>query len=111
MTAHLLPALQLHLFPKSVIDVHLLVLESDLPTNVLATGLTVASAAIADAGIPMYALGVGTTESWQTGGGESAVALGVLPAIGKLSGIWLSGEVDVDSACDVSRAEVQANHR
>ena len=34
---------------------------------------------------------------------ESAMAgLGVMPALGKLSGIWLTGEVDVDAACQVS---------
>lgn len=81
-------------------------------TNVLSAGLTVASAAIADAGIPMFALGVGTTLS--RGDDQSLVdpesnpeqaariVVGALPAIGKISGVWLSGEVDLDSACEVS---------
>jgi exosome complex component MTR3 len=113
LTSHLLPALQLHLLPKSAIDVHLLILESDVLPNVLSAGLTVASAAIADAGIPMFALGVGSTLSRMDGEnlvdpeneteeGDATVALGVMPAIGKISGVWLSGEVDIDVACQVS---------
>jgi exosome complex component MTR3 len=40
--------------------VHLLVLEADSDAAVLSAGLTAASAAIADAGIPMNALAVGS---------------------------------------------------
>lgn len=113
LTSHLIPALQLHLLPKSALDVHLLILESDILPNVLSAGLTVASAAIADAGIPMFGLGVGSTMSKMDGEmsvdpeageeeGEATLALGVMPALGKFSGIWLSGEVEVDEACLVS---------
>ena len=35
-------------------------------------------------------------------GGQAVIALGVMPAVGKISGIWLSGEMDVDQASDVS---------
>jgi len=115
LTSHLLPALQLHLLPKSALDVHLLILESDILPNFLSAGLTVASAAIADAGIPMFGLGVGSTASRKEGEllvdpeageeeGEATLALGVMPALGKFSGIWLSGEIDVDEACQVSKA-------
>lgn len=115
LTQHLLPTIRLHLLPKSSIDVHLLVLESDAVSNVLSAGLTVASAAVADAGIPMSALGVGTviakheeglildpsrSEEMMAGG---VVSLGVMPALGKISGVWMTGEVEVEEACLVSR--------
>jgi exosome complex component MTR3 len=60
LTNLLLPALRLHLLPKLSVDVHLLVLEADGDAAVLSAGLTAASAAIADAGIPMSALAVGS---------------------------------------------------
>jgi len=60
LTTLLLPALRLHLLPKLSVDVHLLVLEADSDAAVLSAGLTAASAAIADAGIPMSALAVGS---------------------------------------------------
>jgi exosome complex component MTR3 len=112
LASHLLPALQLHLLPKSALDVHLLILESDILPNVLSAGLTVASAAIADAGIPMYSLGVGATVSkadqticvdpeTEEEEGTATVAVGVLPALQKLSGVLLTGDVDVDEACQV----------
>jgi exosome complex component MTR3 len=44
----------LNKFPKSVIDVYLLVLESD--GSVLSSAINVASLALADAGIDMYDL-------------------------------------------------------
>lgn len=91
----------------------MLILESDILPNVLSAGLTVASAAIADAGIPMSALAVGQTTSivddnrlvdpeTEEEEGQAVIALGVMPAVGKISGIWLSGEINVDQASDVS---------
>jgi ribonuclease PH len=59
LTQLLLPTLQLHLLPKSSLDVYLLILESDTMAGVLSAGLTVAGAAVADAGIGMWGLGVG----------------------------------------------------
>lgn len=61
LTQLLLPALRLDLFPKLSIDVHLLVLEADSDAAVLASGLTAACAAIADAGIPLTGLVVGSS--------------------------------------------------
>lgn len=105
--------MQLHLLPKSALDVHLLILESDTVHNVLSAGLTVASAAIADAGIPMFALGVGSTVGKQgdkmlvdpeavEGDLSATLALGVLPALGKVSGVWMTGEVGVEEVLQVS---------
>lgn len=56
----LLPALRLHLLPKLSVDVHVLVLEADTEAAVLSAGLSACCAAIADAGIPMSGLAVGT---------------------------------------------------
>ena len=118
LTTHLLPALQLHLLPKSALDVHLLILESDSIPNVLSAGLTVASAAIADAGIPMNALGVGVTvcktekemlvdPDEDEGNGEGTLGIGLMPAVGKISGLWLDGEMEVEDAILVRRPSLE----
>jgi len=114
LTQHLLPTLQLHLLPKSSVDVHLLVLESDTISNVLSAGLSVASAAIADAGIAMSGLGVGTVIAKDDKGNmmldpmsqeedtaETLVSLTIMPALGKMTGIWMTGEAEVDEVCQV----------
>ncbi|CAD6572835.1 MAG: hypothetical protein TREMPRED_000640 [Tremellales sp. Tagirdzhanova-0007] len=127
LTQHLLPTLQLHLLPKSSIDVHLLVLESDTIPNVLSAGLTVSSAAIADAGIAMSGLGVGAVIAKEANGrmildpisGEEAVAegvisLGIMPALGRVTGIWMTGEMEVDEACqliDTATSASKDTHR
>ncbi|EJT50668.1 putative exosome complex exonuclease 1 [Trichosporon asahii var. asahii CBS 8904] len=60
----LLPALRLDLFPKLSIDIHILVLEADTDAAVLSSGLTAACAAVADAGIPLTGLVVGSLVSY-----------------------------------------------
>lgn len=80
--------------------------------------MTVSSAAVADAGIPMNGLGVGcvVTRLGSEGGrevvvdpskeeegqGDASVCLGVMPALGKLTNVWFTGEAEVEDACDVS---------
>lgn len=60
----------------------------------------------------MYSLGVGATVSkadqticvdpeTEEEEGTATVAVGVLPALQKLSGVLLTGDVDVDEACQV----------
>jgi exosome complex component MTR3 len=102
------------LLPKSTVDVFLLVLESDTVAGILSAGLTVASAAVADAGISMGGLGVGSVISQQDGErlvdpskdeeqtSDGCITVGVMPALNKLTNLWLSGELDVDDACQVS---------
>jgi exosome complex component MTR3 len=114
LTQLLLPTLQLHLFPKSTIDVFILVLESDSLSNLLSAGMTVSSAAVADAGIPMSGLGVGSVvvskekellvdpSVEEEGSGEASVCLGIMPALGKVTDVWFTGEADVEDACLVS---------
>jgi len=124
--SHLLPALQLHTLPKSSIDIYLLVLQSESPSieSVLASGLTVCAAAVADAGIAMNGLAVGTVTSLSGTDADSAtnskriiqldpdglqaraadarVTVGCLPALDALSDVWVTGEVTVDNLISVS---------
>ncbi|WVQ79847.1 hypothetical protein IAT38_001947 [Cryptococcus sp. DSM 104549] len=124
LTQLLLPTLLLHLHPKSTIDVHLLVLESDTTPNVLAAGLTVASAAIADAGIEMGGLGVGSVVAklWDEDKGKlvvdpsddegargASVTVGTMPALGKVTNVWLTGEVEVEEACEMIDKAIAAS--
>jgi exosome complex component MTR3 len=114
LTQLLLPSLHLHLLPKSSVDVYLLVLESDTLPSVLSAGLTVASAAIADAGIAMGALGVGAVISGEKDGlrvdptkqeeqdGDAILTVGIMPALDRVTNLWLTGETDVDDAVKVS---------
>lgn len=32
----------------------------------------------------------------------SCVSVGLMPAVDKVTGVWLMGDLDVDEACDVS---------
>jgi exosome complex component MTR3 len=96
------------------VDVYLLVLESDTLPSVLSAGLTVASAAIADAGIAMGALGVGAVISGEKDGlrvdptkqeeqdGDAILTVGIMPALDRVTNLWLTGETDVDDAVKVS---------
>jgi exosome complex component MTR3 len=114
LTQLLLPTLHLHLFPKSTIDVFILVLESDSLSNLLSAGMTVSSAAVADAGIPMGGLGVGSVVLKKEGellvdpsleeeaGGDASVCLGIMPALGRVTDVWFTGEAEVEDACEVS---------
>ncbi|WVR04800.1 hypothetical protein IAU60_001812 [Kwoniella sp. DSM 27419] len=121
LTQSLLPTLQLHLLPKSSVDVYLLVLESDTPTNVLSAGLTVASAAIADAGIAMNGLGAGSVVVNAKDGlildpseeeerdAHGKVLVGTMPALGKVTNLLLSGEASVDQACEMIEKAIAAS--
>ncbi|WRT64574.1 uncharacterized protein IL334_001506 [Kwoniella shivajii] len=136
LTQSLLPTIQLHLLPKSSIDVFLVVLESDTTTNVLSAGLTVASAAIADAGIEMYALGTSAVisstcsdtspgDGTGSGNGESILVLdpeeeeernstgkvlvGSMPALGKVTSIWFEGENGIDEVSEMIEKAIAAS--
>ncbi|WWD21685.1 hypothetical protein CI109_106171 [Kwoniella shandongensis] len=126
LTQSLLPTIHLHQYPKSSIDIYLVVLESDVLSNVLSAGLTVASAAIADAGIQMTGLGVGvggvyTSQEGEGGktlldpskeeekGAEGTIVLGSMPALGKVTNLFLTGEMDVDQACDMIEKAITAS--
>ncbi|WVQ75831.1 hypothetical protein IAR50_005464 [Cryptococcus sp. DSM 104548] len=114
LTQLLLPSLHLSAFPKAQLDIFLLVLESSSPASVLSAGLTVASAAVADAGVEMGGLGVGAVVAKLEEGrnvvdpskdeeSESRVraVVGGMPALGRITNMWLEGEVPVSEACDM----------
>lgn len=111
LTQSLLPALTLHLsqHPKSVTDIWLLVLQSESPSleSTLSAGLSVACAALADAGVALNGLGVGVAVAKTEEGiavdptGREAraagarVTLGVLPALDTLTDVWMTGQASV----------------
>jgi len=80
--------------------------------------MTVSSAAVADAGIPMSGLGVGSVvvskdkemmvdpSVEEEAGGEASVCLGIMPALGKVTDVWFTGEADVEDACQVSGCQM-----
>jgi hypothetical protein len=77
LTNLLMPAVHLHLLPKMSVDVHVYVLEGDSDASVLAAGLSAACAALADAGIPLSGLAVGSTVvsvRWRAGISSMTVA-------------------------------------
>lgn len=96
-------------------------LESESPSieSVLSAGLTVASAAVADAGVGMNGLGVGVVASSGNGDvgegrkvrldpdgveareAEARVTVGCLPALDRISDVWLTGECEVEELIQV----------
>ncbi|ODO08553.1 hypothetical protein L198_00283 [Cryptococcus wingfieldii CBS 7118] len=114
LTQLLLPSLHLSAFPKAQLDIFLLVLESSSPASVLSAGLTVASAAVVDAGVEMGGLGVGAVVAKLEEGrnlvdpskdeeaeSRARAVVGGMPALGKITNMWLEGEVPVSEACDM----------
>ncbi|KAL7419676.1 3'-5'-exoribonuclease [Cryptotrichosporon argae] len=111
LTQLLLPAVRLDTLPKSQLDIFLVVLEADSDASVLGAGLTVASAAVADAGVEMSGLGVGGVVSKlgleilvdpsadETRQAAGIVTTGFLPALGTVTNVWLTGELEIDDAC------------
>lgn len=96
-------------------DVWLLVLQSESPSveGTLACGLSVACAALADAGVALNGLGVGvgcalgaatgeekTVITDPTGSesrsAEARVTLGVMPALDTLTDVWMTGQASVE---------------
>lgn len=126
LTQSLLPVLTQHLshHPKSVTDIWLLVLESESPAleSTLAAGISVASAALGDAGIELVGLGVGVSSALTTtgnvvvvdpNGGESRSAaarmtLGVVPALDTVSDIWFTGCAKAEDVGRMVQAAVEA---
>lgn len=103
------PAVCLHKYPRSRIEVSVMVLENG--GSVLAHAITCASLALADAGIEMYDLVLGcslrqgggsyvvdpTSEeesSWSAGGG---LTLAFLPSLNQVSGLQSDGDMTVET--------------
>ncbi|WWC68152.1 uncharacterized protein I206_102075 [Kwoniella pini CBS 10737] len=122
LTQSLIPAIQLEQFPKSSIDIYLLILESDSTSNVISSGLTVASSAIADAGIPMNGLSTGSIvisnkngqilvdpEENEEKDQSGKLLIGVLPALGKLTNLYMEGELEIDQAIQMIEQAITAS--
>ncbi|KAL7416188.1 3' exoribonuclease family, domain 1-domain-containing protein [Mrakia frigida] len=110
----LLPALRLQLLPKSQLDVFLLVLESDGMEGVVSAGTTVAGAALAGVGgvVEMSGLVVGVSSatinsslhvdptSHESLIATSRVTLACMPALGKITNVWQTGEIEGEKAME-----------
>lgn len=91
-------------------DIWLLVLQSESPSleSTLSAGLSVACAALADAGVALNGLGVGVAVAKTEEGvvvdpvgtearkAEARVTLGVLPALDTLTDVWMTGQASVE---------------
>ncbi|GEM08073.1 mRNA transport regulator 3 [Rhodotorula toruloides] len=110
----LLPSLLLETLPKSQIDLFVTVLESDGWDNDLSIGVTAASVALAEAGIPMRGL-VTSCSAAVLATAKSAildptrdeavsssafVSLACMPALGTVTNVRLSGAVEPDLLSD-----------
>ncbi|CAF91679.1 unnamed protein product [Tetraodon nigroviridis] len=107
------PAVCLHRYPRSQIEVHLVVLENG--GSVLAHAVTCASVALADAGIQMYDLVLGCSlrqdgasfvadptyaeESGRAGPGgpRGGLTVAFLPSLNQISGLRSDGEMAEDT--------------
>lgn len=107
------PAVCLHKYPRSQIEVNLMVLENG--GSVLAHAITCASLALADAGIEMYDLVLGCCilqdgasyladpsygeESSRAsgGGGGGSLTVAFLPSLNQISGLQADGEMAEDT--------------
>lgn len=125
----LAPSVRLDLFPKSVVDVYVNVLEMDGQMATLAAAVTCASAAIADAGIDCMDTVTGSSAFLKEGQiyldpeeadegtpQEAQMMVAYLAALGELSEVYTRGSVDTGkstgfesllSACIDAAAEVR----
>ncbi|PVG04535.1 ribosomal protein S5 domain 2-like protein [Serendipita vermifera] len=101
----LLPAIQLHLFPKSSIDVFITVVENDGLESCIASASMVASTALADAGIEMLGMVVACCSTlngddvWldpvtaEVAASRGTLVLASLPALGTITNLWQVGQM------------------
>ncbi|KAG8971182.1 hypothetical protein FRB90_010582, partial [Tulasnella sp. 427] len=113
------PAIRLELFPKSVIEVFITVLETDGLEACVAAGATAAGAALAHAGIELIGIVAACSAALVAGTvwldptlAESELADGVvvvsgLPALGTVTNLWQTGRL---SAKNMIRAILGPNH-
>ncbi|KAK1797953.1 hypothetical protein P4O66_000486 [Electrophorus voltai] len=123
------PGVCLHRYPRSQIEVNVMVLEND--GSILAHAVTCASMALADAGIEMYDLVLGCSlrqdgdaclvdpdvleekGSWQSGYEENQgrVTLALLPNLGQVSGLQADGEMREDALPAAVRTCIDGCHK
>ncbi|CAL8292735.1 unnamed protein product [Boreogadus saida] len=104
------PAVCLHKYPRSQIDVNVMVLENN--GSALAHAITCASLALADAGIEMYDLVLGCSirqdgasylidptfleesgSNWASGENQGSLTVSFLPSLNQISGLQSDGEM------------------
>ncbi|XP_035275711.1 exosome complex component MTR3 [Anguilla rostrata] len=123
------PGVCLHKYPRSQIEVNVMILEND--GSVLAHAVTCASMALADAGIEMYDLVLGCSlrqdgdtylidptfpeesGSWVTSNGENqgSVTVALLPTLNQVSGLQSDGEMREDTLVEAVRVCIEGCHK
>lgn len=108
------PAIRLELFPKSVIEVFITILETDGPEASLSAAAVAAGTALAHAGIELIGLvsscsaALVNGETWlDPNAAESGIADGVvvvsgLPALASVTNIWQTGRLSTNQMARVS---------
>ncbi|KAJ3757854.1 3' exoribonuclease family, domain 1-domain-containing protein [Lentinula raphanica] len=101
----LLPSVQLEHFPKSTIDVFVIILEADGIEGCIASGVIAASTALANAGIDMYGLvtscaaAVIEADIWvdptqeESNTANGTLVLSCMPALGIVTNSWQTGRM------------------
>lgn len=109
----LLPSIRLELFPKSIIDVYITVLQNDGTEGCVAAGTVAASAALADAGVEMVGLVVSCAaavvgkEIWldptteESKRAEGTVIVSCMPALGSVTNTRQTGQLTVEQTMTV----------
>ncbi|XP_066569596.1 exosome complex component MTR3 [Amia ocellicauda] len=123
------PAVCLHKYPRSQVEVNVVVLEND--GSVLSHAVTCAALALADAGIEMYDLVLGCalrqdgptylldptfpeeSGAWAAGYGDNQgrVSVALLPSLNQVSGLQSDGEMGEDTLVEAVRACIEGCHR
>lgn len=123
------PGVCLHKYPRSQIEVNVMVLENG--GSVLAHAVTCASLALADAGIEMYDLVLGCSlrqdgathlidpkspeesGSWVADYAENqgSVTVALLPSLSQVSGLQSDGEMEEDTLVEAVRACIEGCHK
>lgn len=101
----LAPAVRLELFPKSIIDVFVIVIEADGTEGCIASGCVAASTALADAGIEMIGLVTSCSiaaidgDIWldptvqDASVAQGTLVLSCMPALGTITSVWQTGSI------------------
>ncbi|KAK9720288.1 3'-5'-exoribonuclease [Basidiobolus ranarum] len=107
ITQALAPSVRLELFPKSVVDIYISVLESDGIGSTVAAAITCASVALADAGIEMLDLVAASSGGFfqsqvmldctaiEEEQQQGSLILSYMPSLNEVTHIVLGGETEV----------------
>ncbi|KAI9140850.1 ribosomal protein S5 domain 2-type protein, partial [Paraphysoderma sedebokerense] len=113
LTSALIPSLRLESIPKSSIDIYVTVLETDGNMSSLASSITVASIALADAGIEMYDLVAGCCAGFLSStvlmdptfqeeqNQQGSMLISYMPSLNEITHLIQNGLVDSDALIQV----------